>query len=186
MKNKRVYYFAYGSNMSVDRIFERVGKVFVKGAYLIKGYTLLFNCGHPPYNLYGNMVQSSNGKIEGVLYELSEEQIHRLDFYECYPNNYDKIYFYDDEKDAIIFAYVATKDFCLRPSESGKPQLDYINHLLKGAAEFSLKNTYDFLMDYKVNNYKLKNVRAFDEEVGSYKKGKSSFKVRGGKVVERK
>lgn len=185
MKKKKVYYFAYGSNMSVDRIFYRVGKVSVKGAYTIKGYVLGFNCGHAPYNLYGNMIVSANEKIEGVLYELSEEQIHQLDFYECYPNNYDKIYFYDDEKDAIIFAYVATKNFCLYSSESGKPQLDYINHLIKGAAEFNLKSTYNFLMDYKVNNYKLKKIKAFDEEITSGKKGKSSFKVRGGKVVER-
>ena len=178
--NKRVFYFAYGSNMLISRIYDRVGKVKVIGAHTLKGYALAFNCGYPPACMYANMVEREGASIEGVLYELTERQIAQLDKYEVYPFNYQKIYFYDAVKDAVIFAYVATSDF--KPRRVGKPTLDYLNILIQGCKDFKLTSTLTYLLTYKSQNYKLKNKSDFVESVTSI--GKSSFKVRDGRVVK--
>lgn len=182
MKNKRIFNFAYGSNMSVDRLYARVGRVKVIGAYTIDNYALEFNCGWPPNQMYGNMVRRMGSNIEGVLYELTEEQIGELDKYECYPRNYTKIYFYDAAKDAIIFAYVATPWF--ETAREGKPQLDYINYLIKGSLEFNLNKTYEYLTAFKKANYKLKIKDKKKVSANSQASpGRSTFRVRNGQVV---
>lgn len=180
--NKRVFYFAYGSNMLLERIYNRVGKVKIIGKYSIKNYKLAFNCGYPPARMFANMAVSEGSSIEGVLYELTESQIANLDRYEVYPFNYQKIYMYDNALDAIIFAYVATPDF--KPKRVGKPELEYLNILIQGCKDFKLESTLEFLLNYKLNNYKLKNNRNVIDSLKSIPIGKYSFKVKNGVVVK--
>lgn len=77
---QKVLYFAYGSNMFQDRLESRVGRVECLGAHTLKGYELTFDTG-TQYECFAN-VKPSKDSCEGVIYELTYEQLLQLDWYE--------------------------------------------------------------------------------------------------------
>lgn len=140
-------YWAFGSNTSQDRIELRLGPVEKVGIYVLENYHIVFNAGFN--NSCANIAPFEGRRVEGVLYRLNERQIYILDNYEGYPRIYEKFYkIYDN---SIIFGYWSKIDHPGR-----KPDLYYLNHLIKGAKENNLTETYDKLIAYKNNNYKLK------------------------------
>lgn len=155
-KEKRLY-FAYGSNMLYLRLARRVGTVTHKGTYTLVGYKLDFNCGWWS-NTYANInyTGNKNDTVEGVLYELDPFQESILDQYEGFPKNYQKAHFNGRTKRETIFAYVATDYFIVKNMKGKKPYLDYLNILLDGCLENNLIDTYNKLVVYKKENYKLR------------------------------
>jgi gamma-glutamylcyclotransferase (GGCT)/AIG2-like uncharacterized protein YtfP len=148
---KRLFYFAFGSNMFNKRINERIGRIQPAGTFILPGYRLVFNCGNP-WCSYANIVADSQASVEGVLYSLNDEQIHTLDMYEGYPRNYQKRYF-DLPNGDLGFAYVSENH---EMYTAARPQLSYINMLIDGAFQNNLLNTYNMLVEFKERNYKLR------------------------------
>lgn len=145
---KRLLYFAYGSNMKMERMEGRCGNVTKVGTYTLLGWRLVFNVNYG----YANIVQGEpTDKVHGVLYHLDDHQIHSLDAYEGYPWSYQKTY-YSAGTD-IIFVYRAVNRWNI---EYRKPRLEYLNLILEGARENQLTELYNNLIDYKNENYKLK------------------------------
>jgi gamma-glutamylcyclotransferase (GGCT)/AIG2-like uncharacterized protein YtfP len=153
----RILYFAYGSNMLLDRLEERVRKVIKIGNYILQDWQLTFDAGYF-LNTYANIKPAIGAKVEGVLYQLNEHQIGFLDQYEGYPRNYQKVYKIINLsgiiEPVIIFAYVSDNIILNNPR---KPDLSYINIILAGCLENKLKETYEKVLEYKLNNYKLKS-----------------------------
>lgn len=141
---KKLYYFAYGSNMLSNRIEERVGWVKKVSNYTLKDWNLMFNCGHSTHS-YANIVPLEGSKVEGVLYEVDEWQIDILDRCEGYPRNYEKRYFIVDEE-SIGFVYVSVSRYF---TSDAKPTLEYMNLLLDGALQNDLEETFNKLVAYK-------------------------------------
>ena len=75
------FYFAYGSNMNPDRIRERIPQARLVGKATIKGWRLR-------ERLYADIERARGGRVEGVLYLVTESELHRLDAYEGYPSVY--------------------------------------------------------------------------------------------------
>ena len=149
---KRPLYFAYGSNMLLERLENRVQKVQRVGPFILTGYELCFNCGWPK-TAYANIVPKEGAKVEGVLYRLTERQIAHLDYCEGYPYNYEK--FYLTSGDDIIFGYWSRNER-FKPDPDALPQLGYINVMLDGALENGLKTTYNQLVKFKNEKFNLK------------------------------
>jgi len=101
---------------------------------VIKGWRLEFNkiaSRNPNGEGYANIVKD-DGYVEGILYEISEEDIKELDKYEGYPSHYyrisDKAILRSGEEVEAI-TYVASKG---KMKEGLKPSKEYLSHLLKG------------------------------------------------------
>jgi len=75
------FYFAYGSNMNPDRIRERIPQARVVGPATIKGWRLR-------ERLYADIERSRGGRVDGVLYLVTQTEMYRLDAYEGYPRTY--------------------------------------------------------------------------------------------------
>ena len=109
---------------------------------VLKGYRLEFNkvASRNPQEGYANAVKFEEGIVEGVLYEIPDSDLSRLDRFEGYPDHYDrvmiKVELNDGQKlEAII--YIAQPD---RIAGGLKPSRDYLDHLL--AARDILSESY--------------------------------------------
>ena len=76
-------YFAYGSNMNPERIRYRIPEARGLGRAVLKGWKLT-------ERLYADIDRARGGRVEGVLYCISETELRRLDFYEGYPKTYER------------------------------------------------------------------------------------------------
>lgn len=149
MEIEKLYYFAYGSNLSLSRLIERVGglgKVKRVGSVVLPGYSLTFDCGWRTHS-YANVKKADSDEyiVEGVGYELSDAQISRLDFYEGWPYHYTKFYF-RDHKGRMMFGYWSMDKYY---SSNALPDIKYLNYLITGARENNLTATLAFLEKYK-------------------------------------
>jgi cation transport regulator ChaC len=83
-----IWYFAYGSNLSVDQMRERVGEWHLSRRALVRNYRLVFNVYSKKWQ--GNTANlQATGKFEdvvyGVVYQLAQEQLAKLQASEGVP-----------------------------------------------------------------------------------------------------
>lgn len=131
-----LWYFAYGSNMSLKRMISRVGEnnISKRISGTLKGYELVFNkiATHQGFG-YANIELDRRKVVEGVLYELkSTDVIEILDSYEGIPTHYQKevLTVYNGNKAIRAIVYVANTNMI---SENIlEVSRDYANHLLNG------------------------------------------------------
>lgn len=151
----KVLYFAYGSNIDINRLIYRVGDVKVHSRYTLEKYRLVFNAGFKSLrkskfkslfksNTFANIEPSEKGKVEGILYELTPEQFDILDSYE---GLYERQYFQVSEKE-IGCVYIA------KHTTKGLPNIDYLDIIINGCKTFGLNKTVIKLQTFKENNYK--------------------------------
>ncbi len=127
-------YFAYGSNMSEERMQERLGREYqVLGKARLKGYKLAFNKQNDkiPMNGYANLMEAPESVVEGVLYEVGEAGMHKLDRKEGVPAHYRRavVQVETDEGVQEAVTYMACPE---KVREGLLPTEEYLRHLLKG------------------------------------------------------
>jgi len=126
-------YFAYGSNMDPDRMIERGVNFLKRERAILKGWKLTFNkiAYQNPNEGYANIEKDDESVVEGILYEIPEEDIEKLDRYEGVPNHYERLSVVVQSNNGAVKAitYIANPN---KVREGLKPGRDYLNHLLKG------------------------------------------------------
>ena len=135
-------YFAYGSNMDPERMSERSISFSQRTHAILKGYRLEFNkvASRNPQEGYANVVKFQNGIVEGVIYEILDSELSKLDRFEGYPDHYDRLMIkvqLDDGQKLEAIIYIAQPD---KIAEGLKPSRDYLDHLL--AAKDILSESY--------------------------------------------
>jgi len=125
-------YFAYGSNMDSERARKRGIRFSQRRHATLKGYRLEFNkvASRDPREGYANIVQYENGIVEGVLYDIEDSDLSRLDRHEGYPDHYKRVEVrvqLDDRQEVEAVTYVAQPD---RVRYELMPSRDYLDHLL--------------------------------------------------------
>jgi gamma-glutamylcyclotransferase len=75
----KVIYFAYGSNMSTKKIRDVVPSAKPIGQARLEGYRLVFNKKSVDGSSKANLIRSAGDKVWGVLYEMDEGELKRLD-----------------------------------------------------------------------------------------------------------
>lgn len=135
-------YFAYGSNMSLHRIQQRILNSKFIGVYSLKGYDLRFH----------KVGQDSSAKcdafntnidldcIEGVVFEIDYDDISKLDKIEGVGHGYEKVdvsVIGANNEKTLAFMYAATNI-----DESLLPYDWYKKHVLEGAKSAGLSSTY--------------------------------------------
>ncbi|MEM3399905.1 MAG: gamma-glutamylcyclotransferase family protein [Candidatus Micrarchaeia archaeon] len=142
-----ILYFAYGSNMDRDRMLKRGVKIFSESIGYIKMWKLVFNKKAPNKGEgYANIVPNKNSKVYGVIYEIEETDILKLDEYEGYPTHYDRqaiTVIRSDGTEIKAQVYIAKNDMT---DTNLKPSKSYMQYILNGARQHNLPEEYiDFL-----------------------------------------
>lgn len=148
---KAYNYFAYGSNISRQRLENRVGKVTVLGKAKLYGYKLIFNAGEGKANVIktGNSKGKNADYVEGVIYELTRIQLKILDFYEGSPVYYNRVV--DRIGIHNVHLYIALNQLFCSPENRCLPSdKEYIDHIRKGCVENNFIKTLKILQKVKI------------------------------------
>ena len=139
-------YFAYGSNMNSKRMEDREINFSKRELAILKDHELCFNkqAFHNPSEGYANLSPEKDKVTEGILYEIDDKDIVKLDKFEGYPNHYIKKAIKvelanGNEVDALV--YIARPD---KIKDDLKPIKEYLSYLKQGKDLLS-ENYYNFL-----------------------------------------
>ena len=141
MRDGTVIYFAYGSNMLVCRLRERVSSAKALGMGWLPGHRLMF---HKKSKKNGSgkcdIVSSEGCTVYGVLFEIDANQETTLDKYEGHGYHKKKVRVQvSDERCMSAFTYYADN---ASVEVALKPYTWYLKHVITGAEEASLPETY--------------------------------------------
>jgi len=123
-----VFYYAYGSNMSEQRMLDRKITFFSRKFGILKNYKLVFNKISKSNNntSFANIVESIGDFVEGIIYEIDDNDIKKLDKFEGHPVHYTRKNVLIDNKSCIV--YIAQDQWI---KEGIYPTKEYINYLLE-------------------------------------------------------
>ncbi|HNV97553.1 MAG TPA: gamma-glutamylcyclotransferase [bacterium] len=134
--DKNIFYFAYGSNMDLERMTLRCGeKNFVgfSNSHLKDFKFYFYNRG------YANIKPQKSSIVYGALYKINKNCLDGLDKAEGYPNLYQrqivKIINPIGNFDAQV--YIVKND-----NSIGVPSQSYFDAVIKGAAQYGLPKNY--------------------------------------------
>jgi gamma-glutamylcyclotransferase (GGCT)/AIG2-like uncharacterized protein YtfP len=141
--NERTLYFAYGSNMAVERLRARVPSARLVGSAVLAGHALRF---HKPGSIDGSakcdaaFTGNAADRVFGALYSIATAELALLDQFEARGHGYErKTVSVMTAKDETVQAetYIATlTDGRLRPLDW------YKEHVLRGARALQLPGAY--------------------------------------------
>jgi len=128
-----MWYFAYGSNMNFDRMRERILREPIAKAGWLVGYCLLFNkvASKKSGVGYANIKENKDENVYGVLYDVTQDEIAKLDGFEGVPRHYEKkeMEIKSGNGNVTAVVYIANKE---QVKDGLLPERAYLNHLLKG------------------------------------------------------
>ncbi|MFC2005835.1 gamma-glutamylcyclotransferase family protein [Chloroflexota bacterium] len=132
-----MYYFAYGSNLNRKQMLECCPDSKPKFIATLPNYKLVF-CGWSRQWRGGvASIKSFRGeKVPGAIYEISEQCLRRLDRYEGYPTNYNrlKIIVFDEDGEANeAITYIKTGQL-----EETRPSPEYLSTIQQGYRDWEI------------------------------------------------
>jgi len=141
-RSGNTWYFAYGSNLSTQRMTRRTGDGSAGRVACLKDYRFAFN-NSIDGAIYANIVPSAGSLVWGVVYSCDREAMIELDHYEGVAEGYyrRKLVAVETVEGQRLEAetYVSGEK---RPLADGIPELSYLNVVLSGAGEHRLPERY--------------------------------------------
>jgi len=141
-------YFAYGSNCNPAIMAKKRVEFISRSRGRLNGYHLLFNKMALRERLpdgigFANINEDSAGTVEGVVYDIVDEHLPRLDESERYPEHYRRITVTveTEEGPTECLTYQAQLD---KIADGLVPSRNYLNHILAGH-DFLSKQYFDAL-----------------------------------------
>jgi gamma-glutamylcyclotransferase (GGCT)/AIG2-like uncharacterized protein YtfP len=128
-----IKYFAYGSNMSVARMIKRGVTPLSRSHGILNDYVLKFNKKSSKGDWsFANIEESEGDVVEGIIFEISESHLEKLDKFEGAPLHYrrEKINVISESKKIECITYIAQEDYIL---EGLNPTNDYMKFLIEGS-----------------------------------------------------
>ncbi|WP_062268468.1 gamma-glutamylcyclotransferase family protein [Endozoicomonas arenosclerae] len=134
-------YFAYGSNMSLARLKNRVPSAQRQGAYFLEAHDLRFHkASKDGSGKCDAFFTGDHSRVYGCLFDIDPEEKHLLDHYEGLGVGYTEkqVQLINSEQTTVsAFTYIA-----LEIDPSLLPYDWYLQHVLIGAAESQLPESY--------------------------------------------
>ena len=132
-RGRRVYYFAFGANLSEDVLATRRIRVFESFDYVLEDAELRFT--QPGFyrdHGYASADEAVGERVYGRIYQMLASDARRMDYFEGVPffRAHDKIYRRDGELE--FFFYRTT-----RVVDGLKPTREYLDYLLQAYREMS-------------------------------------------------
>lgn len=156
-------YFAYGSNLNINRMLKRCPTAQPIGVGTLEGYILVFQNNNKG-KIVANLMKENASEVPGVVYHMSDNDLQKLDRYEGHPYVYRRTtvpidtegnpelfcttYIMDQTYtsfDYLSIQGIKIRDFHKKQRYFGKPKNDYLNHIIYGY------NYYDLNSDYLLN-----------------------------------
>jgi len=126
-------YFAYGSNLSIDRLYKRCPSSRYIGTATLHGYTLVFR--GRPKDAKATIVKAPHGVVVGAVFDMAELDGIALDRFEGTPEVYRRatVRVIDWEGyEATVITYMMTA------KTDGRPRESYLNHIRSGYKDCGL------------------------------------------------
>ncbi len=127
-------YFAYGSNCNPAIMEKKQVEYTSAQRAVLPGYRLLFNKlamrdRLPPGIGFANINEDPAGEVEGILYDIIDDHLGRLDESERYPDHYQRtqVTVLLDDQPVPCMTYQAQAD---KTSDGLRPSRNYLNHIL--------------------------------------------------------
>jgi len=130
-----IKYFAYGSNMDLNRITDRIDRCPEREPATLSGYKLRFNkrAKGNPREGYANIEQCDR-ELPGVIYDLTEDELKRIDCREGVHNGHYMRRLVHVKSSTGLQLEATVHVACDEWVEKGLlPSKEYLNHLLAGA-----------------------------------------------------
>ncbi|WP_269814561.1 gamma-glutamylcyclotransferase family protein [Amphritea pacifica] len=136
-----MYYFAYGSNMSLARLQQRVPGARVVGCYFLDGHDLRFHkAGQDGSAKCDALYTGNDDRIYGVVFDIPRSEKPALDRAEGLGVGYgEKVVSLQNQQGEQLEAITY---FALQIDPSLKPYSWYVHHVLVGAREAGLPSDY--------------------------------------------
>jgi gamma-glutamylcyclotransferase len=125
-----IYYFAYGSNMDINRLYKRIKRCVNGSNAILLNYKLIFNKKTSSNDYaYANIEFSTGNKVYGKLYKLTVNEMKLIDKDEG-PGYDRKLFDIIDLNNNHIkaYAYIATDTKYL--TKELKPSDDYLKYFI--------------------------------------------------------
>jgi len=127
----RIYYFAYGSNLSPTQISERCHEAKPKFLATLLNYKLIFaGWSRKWHGGVASIKPFRGGRVIGAVYEISEKDLRSLDKHEGYPAVYDRrnvVVITKDGAPVEAVTYIKREQ-----SEETQPSEEYLEVLRQG------------------------------------------------------
>ena len=137
------WYFAYGSNLSMDRKEKRTGCIREARVAHLPGYRLAFNKQGENGEVYANIMPADGDEVWGVIYRCNPEAMAKLDHCEGVDSGHytrEQVTAITRSGDAVpAETYIAGEGHLC---EEGRPSDRYLNCILSGAKEHGLPADY--------------------------------------------
>lgn len=142
MRGDLVKYFAYGSNMSLLRLQERVPSAKSLEIVTLKNHQLRFNMSGDDGSGKCDSFQTNNSEdiVIGALFEISENEKGALDTAESLGYGYDEKLVFVQSGSGEVFE--ALTYYAIKIDASLKPYSWYLNHVIIGAKETQVPPSY--------------------------------------------
>lgn len=133
----KYYYLAYGSNLNLRQMAKRCHGASVIGKIDLEGYRLVYKGSMDRY-AYLTIEKADDSKVPLGLFEVTKNDIRRLDAYEGYPTIYGKKYIPVKVNGEVQYAliYVMNENF-----DYHLPSINYVNTCKEGYAYFDFNQS---------------------------------------------
>jgi len=128
-------YFAYGSNMDLEQMYERCphnNKLL--GVSILEGWEFFINS-----RGVANIIMSENSNVYGIIFKITDRCLSCLDMHEGYPSIYQRdelpVKFGDMTLNAWVFIDKKSID-------KGKPRTNYIERIIVASRKFKFPKDY--------------------------------------------
>lgn len=132
----RRQYFAYGSNMHVEQLINRVGFIYDKSSGFVNNYSFSYNKKSKDGSSKANLIRSDGNVTHGVCFEIDSEGFQKLQKIEKGYNEIE-IPFYSKAGTLVI-----VKTFMSNSNWDAPPTEEYVNTIIQGARENHLPEEY--------------------------------------------
>jgi len=168
----KMWYFSYGSNMSIEKLKKRGIKTYNFKSGILYDYKIVFNkketiihlkSSEKEYlkyrRLWANIEYCKGSKTEGTLFEIDEDQLKIIDYYEGYPLNYIRKNIKIVCKDEIIEAitYISVKSNTIHNNDLPDYEIDdeYKKQILKSKTidkqyKNKIKNENKYILNFDI------------------------------------
>ena len=135
-----MYYFAYGSNLNHRQLLERCPDNQLMFTATLQNYKLIFAGWSRLWRGGTASIKPFRGeRVLGAIYEISDQDLGRLDKYTGYPDTYDRVKVKVNAGQDYRPLYVeAITHIKLKQSEETKPSPQYLSVIQQGYCDWGL------------------------------------------------
>ena len=138
-----IRYFAYGSNMLLQRLRERCKSARIICVASVSGYQLAFSKKSKDGSGKATIVAESDARVYGVVFDISSEDATELDRIEGLGKGYERIeliaFTHQEGPPITVIAYIAHEGFL---DSTLRPYDWYRDLIVKGAKQHNLPDDY--------------------------------------------